>query len=358
MTILNKKYLIKKNASIKKALSLLNISPHRCLLVIDNNKKLLGTITDGDIRKSILKNSNLERPIITIYNNRPIKVYKDKINEHQIKKILKINKFEIIPIVNNNEILVGVYSWDQFFDITTAYSTANHLDIVIMAGGKGTRLAPLTSKFPKALMPVGGKPMISRIIEKYHMYGFNFFYISVHYQKRLLKSTILKQFKINKNLNFDFINEDKPSGTIGAIANINLNKFSDPLIVTNCDTIISDNIEDIVNKHIKDNHDMTMLITEKTFDNPYGEVIVNNKNFLLEVKEKPKLNFLVNVGFYIINKRTLKLIPKKKYFDATDLIKKAKSKNMKIMTHKISNNSWIEIGKMTELNELNQLIKN
>jgi len=352
------KYFIKKNASIRNALSLLNISPHKCLLVIDNKKKLLGTITDGDIRKTILKNSNLEISIDKIYNKNPSKVYEDQINLQEIKKILKINKFDIIPIVNNKENVVDVFSWDRFFKITNNDSVYRNIDIVIMAGGRGKRLAPFTNKFPKALMPIGGKPMISRIIEKYYMLGFNNFYVSTFYQKNILKKTITKEFKDNNDLKIQFINEEKPLGTIGAVANININKYSSPLIITNCDTIISDNLDDIIINHLNNKADMTLVITKKTFVSPYGEVIINKRNALLNLKEKPSFNLLVNVGFYIVNKNVLRLIPKNKFFDATDLIFKAKLKKMKIMTHKIPSNSWIEIGKMSELDSFNQIIKN
>jgi len=358
MLKINNKYFVKKNATIRAVLSLLNISPHQCLLVINNNKKLLGTITDGDIRKSILKNHNLDRSINEIYNKHPIKVYKHEINEQQIKKNFKINKFSIIPVVDIKEIVVGLYSWDYFFEIQKNQSSIHNLNIIIMAGGRGLRFAPFSNKFPKALMPIGDKPMINRIIEKYHIYGFNYFYISIFYQKRILKSSLNNYFKDNPNLQINYINEDRPLGTIGAVANINYNKYSDPVIITNCDTIISDNIEKVVNTHIINKYDITLFITEKFFENPYGEVIINNKKFLTGIKEKPKLNFLVNVGFYIISKKALKLIPKNKFFDATDLILKAKSKYMKVMTHEISSNNWIEIGKMKELEAFNDIIKN
>jgi dTDP-glucose pyrophosphorylase len=351
------KYFIKKKASIRNALSFLNISPHKCLLVIDNKKKLLGTITDGDIRKTILKNPNLDRSIDEIYNKNPIKVYNSQIDKEEIKKILKINKFEIIPIVNDKEIVVDIFSWDQFFELTKNVSAYSNIDIVIMAGGRGTRLAPFTDKFPKALMPIGGKPMISRILEKYYMQGFSNFYISIFYQKTILKKMITKEFN-NNNLKIQFISEEKPLGTIGAVANMNIKNYSDPLIITNCDTIISHNIDDILNCHLKNKADMTLVITEKSFASSYGEVIINKQNALLNLKEKPLFNLLVNVGFYIVNKNVLRLIPKNKFFDATDLILKAKFKKMKIMTHKISSNSWIEIGKMSELDSLNQIIKN
>ena len=180
----NRKLFIKTNATIKKAMSLMNISPHKCLLVINNEKQLIGTITDGDIRKSILKDSNLDRSIVGIYNSNPIKVYEGKINHNEIKKILKVNKFDVIPIVDKKEKVKDVLSWDQYFKIDIGNKKLFNTDVIIMAGGRGKRLAPFTDKFPKALMLVGGKPMIIRILEKYYISGFKKFYVSTHYQKK------------------------------------------------------------------------------------------------------------------------------------------------------------------------------
>ena len=160
----NKKLFIRTNATIKKAMSLMNISPHKCLLVINNEKQLIGTITDGDIRKSILKDSNLDKSIVDIYNSNPIKVYEGKINHNEIKKILKVNKFDVIPIVDKKEKVKDVLSWDQYFKIDIGNKKLFNTDVIIMAGGRGKRLAPFTDKFPKALMLVGGKPMIIRIL--------------------------------------------------------------------------------------------------------------------------------------------------------------------------------------------------
>ena len=353
----NKKLFIRTNATIKKAMSLMNISPHKCLLVINNEKQLIGTITDGDIRKSILKDSNLDKSIVDIYNSNPIKVYEGKINHNEIKKILKVNKFDVIPIVDKKEKVKDVLSWDQYFKIDIGNKKLFNTDVIIMAGGRGKRLAPFTDKFPKALMLVGGKPMITRILEKYYISGFKKFYVSTHYQKKILKTRIINDFLSLNSCELSFIDEKNPLGTIGAVRNINLKNLSDNIIVTNCDTIVSENLEKFLYKHIKSNSDITVLVTDKRFDIPYGEVKVNKKKELLDIFEKPKLSILINVGFYILKKKTIKLIPKNKYFDATDFILKAKKNNMKISTINISSNNWIEIGKTSELENFNKLIE-
>ena len=149
----------------------------------------------------------------------------------------------------------------------------------------------------------------------------------------------------------------KSLGTIGSVRNINLKNLSDNIIVTNCDTIVSENLEKFLYKHIRSNSDITVLVTDKRFDIPYGEVKVNKKKELLDILEKPKLSILINVGFYILKKKTIKLIPKNKYFDATDFILKAKKNKMKISTINISSNNWIEIGKTSELENFNKLIE-
>ena len=353
----NKKLFIRTNATIKKAMSLMNISPHKCLLVINNEKQLIGTITDGDIRKSILKDSNLDKSIVDIYNSNPIKVYEGKINHNEIKKILKVNKFDVIPIVDKKEKVKDVLSWDQYFKIDIGNKKLFNTDVIIMAGGRGKRLAPFTDKFPKALMLVGGKPMIIRILEKYYISGFKKFYVSTHYQKKILKTRIINDFLSLNSSELSFIDEKNPLGTIGSVRNINLKNLSDNIILKKYDTIVSENLEKFLYKHIKSNSDITALVTDKKFDIPYGEVKVNKKKELLDIFEKPKLSILINVGFYILKKKTIKLIQKNKYFDATDFILKAKKNNMKISTIHISSNNWIEIGKTSELENFNKLIE-
>ncbi len=356
MKNLNKKYFIFSNATIKTALSYLNVSPHKCLMVTNVKKKLLGTITDGDIRKSILKDPNLERSIKNIYNPDPIKVYENEVDKNEIKKILQINKFELIPVINKKNSIVDIFSWDQFFTLNDdTYS--HNIDMIIMAGGRGKRLAPFTNTYPKALMPIGGIPMIIRILDKYYMQGFNNFYISAFYQKKILKDVLKKKFEDLNNSKLTFINETKPLGTIGAIRNIDVKKLSENIIITNCDTIISENIYKIVEKHIKNNSDITLLVTNKKLEFPYGQIKTKNKSEFIEIIEKPIFDFVINVGFYIIKKDIIKLIPKNKFFDATDLIMRAKKMKKKIHTHHISNNNWVEIGKTSELDTFNKIIK-
>ena len=205
-------------------------------------------------------------------------------------------------------------------------------------------------------MLVGGKPMIIRILEKYYISGFKKFYVSTNYQKKILKTRIINDFLSLNSSELSFIDEKNPLGTIGSVRNINLKNLSDNIIVTNCDTIVSENLEKFLYKHIRSNSDITVLVTDKRFDIPYGEVKVNKKKELLDILEKPKLSILINVGFYILKKKTIKLIPKNKYFDATDFILKAKNK-MKISTINISINNLIEIGKTSELENFNKLIE-
>lgn len=300
MENINKKYFISRNSTIKTAMSLLNVSPHQCLLVVDNKKKLIGTITDGDIRKSILKDANLDRTINSIFNKRPIKVNINKINLNEIKRILKINMFELIPVVNNDNIVQRIYSWDQFFEIDLDETICSKTDLIIMAGGMGKRMAPFTNNFPKALIPVGGEPMIIRILEKYFHAGFRKFFISTNYKKSILKKAINNDFLNIHNSKLVFIDEAKPLGTIGAIKNINLNSISENIIVTNCDTIISENFDNIISNHIKLKSDITILTTNKKFDIPYGEIILDKNNNFINLNEKPILDFnITNSGALI-----------------------------------------------------------
>lgn len=353
-----KNYFVKKDTTIKATLSLLNISPYKCLLVIDENQKLLGTITDGDIRKFIIKMdiSDLSTKIDKIYNKKPIIIYKDEIDINKIKRILQFNKFDLIPVLNKSNKVVDIFSWDQFFQIDINDSKISKILLVIMAGGRGKRLAPFTNKYPKALMPIAGVPMIIRILEKYKLLGFNNFIVSVNYQKKILKEEIKNNFLKLTNSKLSFVEESKPLGTIGSIRNIKENLLTEHLVITNCDTIITENFENIFFKHQKNNADITMIVTEKNFDIPYGQIIIDSDSNFIEIKEKPRFKIDINVGFYIIKKEVIRLIPRNKFFNANDLINKAKQKNLNIKTYYISENNWIEVGKTSDLESLNRLI--
>tara|TARA_B100000700_G_C15005099_1_gene838147 strand:+ start:450 stop:1502 length:1053 start_codon:yes stop_codon:yes gene_type:complete len=349
MKNLNKKLFTKDTESLKDILKKINQSGHKCLIVIDNKEKFLGTISDGDIRKYILKNDNLNIQIKKLYNKSSIKVLKSEMDETEIKKIFISKKIDLIPIVNNNNNVIDVIFWEKFFSKTTNIKNKKILNpVVIMAGGKGTRMKPYTSILPKPLLSYNGKPMIDVVIDNFKSNKFKNFFISLNYKSNLM-NLFLKE---KKDKDIKIIYENKPLGTVGILSKLKYKKFKQSeIILTNCDTLLNYDYSKILDFHKINNNVLTLVCTKKTHQIPYGDCEIDKDSNLKKINEKPKFNINVNIGFYILNMKILKLIPIDKKFDVTDLIKIILKKNLKIKTYIIDQKNWSDLGDLNVLNE-------
>ena len=213
-----------------------------------------------------------------------------------------------------------------------------------MAGGKGTRLEPFTNVLPKPLIPINEKTVIEHIIEKFLKNNISNFIITLNY-----KSKILKAFfdEIKPKFNVSFIDEPKPLGTAGGLSLLT-GKIKKPFLVTNCDTIININTDDLLNFHNTNKNALTLVASAKEFVIPYGTCKLNTKGYLQNILEKPKFDYLVSIGLYVINPNLTKLIPKNKAFDMIDLIQLAKRKKKQIGVYPIDDESWIDVGQWSE----------
>ena len=346
MKIKLKNLLVTKNTSISECMQRLNDTGKKGLIVIDKRKKLLGTITDGDIRRSILNDFDIKQSIKNVYFKTPASFIKDSYKKALTKKILKEN-INLVPIVNKKKIVVDYLTWNDIFKNEKKLEILNKIPLVVMAGGKGTRMEPFTKIFPKALLPVKEKPIIQHIIEKFALSGVNKFFITVNY-----KTVILKSFfsELNLNYSISFIHEKKPLGTVGGLRLIK-NKVLTPFFVTNCDTIINVNYDNVYRFHLKNKNDLTLVASNKQYQVPYGVCQISKKGSLHKLIEKPKHDYLVNTGVYIMNPKVLNLIPKNKFLNINNLLKSIKRKKMKIGVYPVSEESWSDIGQWSEYNK-------
>ena len=218
------------------------------------------------------------------------------------------------------------------------------MKVVILAGGKGTRLAPFTDVLPKPLLPLNKKTVIEHIIEKFTSVGVKDFYLSINYKSLILKS-YFKELKPKYFVNF--VKEKKPLGTAGSLKLVE-NKFKKPIFISNCDTIINTDYSEIYKFHIKNKFKITIVASAQEHIIPYGICELNSKGQLLGIDEKPRHNLFVNTGLYIIDPTVIKLIPKNKYFDITELIKKVRSKKLKVGVFPIDEDSWIDVGQLED----------
>ena len=338
--------VVKTNCTIKKSLKILADSGRKCLIVCDKYNTLLGTLSDGDIRKGILKGIQLNDTIKKIYKQNPTYFFENNYNSRNAKKIFIEKKFDIIPIVNTDHKIVDILTWDEVFkeDESKIYRKLN-VPVVIMAGGKGTRLEPFTKILPKPLIPVNEKTIIEHIIENFiKNSGIREFYFTVNYKAPIIKSYFEE---LKPKYNYKIIEEKIPLGTAGSL--IYLKKIiSVPFFVINCDILIDIDFSDFYKFHIKNKFDITLVASTKEYIIPYGTCTLNGKGYLSNINEKPGYEFLINTGLYVVNPKMLQFIPKNKIYNFTDLIESANKKGSKIGVYPVSDESWTDIGEWSE----------
>lgn len=338
---------IKKNTSIKDALKTLNKTAEKALLVVDDSVKLLGTLTDGDIRRYILSGKNITESadIGGVYNKKPIYISKRMFSIEAARETLIKNKIELLPILDEEGKVADYTTWTKVFSGgKIARKKIEPMPVVIMAGGKGTRLDPFTRILPKSLIPVGEKAIIEVIMDKFYEYGISEFYISINHKAKMVKAYFEE---INKKYVIHYLEEEYPLGTAGSLRFLR-GKVKDSLMVSNCDIIVDCDYSEIVEFHKSNNYDITIIGSLKHFVIPYGVCVIEKNGLLTDMIEKPEHNFLVNTGMCILRKQTLDLIPHKQKFHITDLVKKARRSGGKVGVFPISESSWIDVGQWEE----------
>lgn len=339
------KFLINPDNTIEQALKLIQKNSRRCLVVVDKRKKLLGTLSEGDIRGALLENKRLKDKILSFYNRKAKFIFKDKIKKDKLQYLLK--NFDIVPIIKKDKTID-----DIVFPGKKKQTRSLKVPVVIMAGGKGTRMHPITKILPKPLIPLNEKPIISHIIDSFTDSGVKHFIISINYKSEIIKA----YFKENEDrLKIKFLEEKMPLGTIGPLSLIK-NKIKKDFFVINCDTILKIDYKDLFSFHKTNKNSVTIVASAKEFKIPYGVCNIDKGGNLKKIKEKPNYNFLVNSGIYIINPKILKYIPRNKKFDFNELIEILLKKNIKIGVYPIDDNLWIDVGKLSEYNKALSLV--
>lgn len=336
---------IRDNLPIRDALKQLEETERKTLFVVDQNQKLIGTLTDGDIRRWILAEGNLNGQVGSVCNTSPFVVTSDY-DIASTKKVMLENKIACIPVVNASREVIDVLLWETLFDESLARKQVKpvYLPVVIMAGGKGTRLEPFTRILPKPLIPIGDKAVIEVIIDSFVQCGVDNFFVSVNYKSKIIKSYFEE---LNPPYNIEYIHEDKPLGTAGCLRFIR-HKINTSLIVTNCDVIIKTDYHELVAHHTTEDNDITLVASLKHYNIPYGVCVIENGGKLSKIHEKPEYNFLVNTGLYVLKGEILDLIPENEFFHITHLIEKVQEVGGKIGVYPISENSWIDTGEWAE----------
>ena len=342
-----KKSIISPDLNIKQALKHMDDAAEKTLFVVDAQNGLLGSVTDGDIRRWILRGESLTESVTLVMNKAPI-FLKEGYSKEEAKNIMVSNGIECIPIIDDEKRIISAIWWVDFFDNAFKKYESINIPVVIMAGGEGTRLLPVTNVLPKALFPIGNKPIIELIIERFRSYGCMEFYVSVNYKANILKA-YFNDFEHDYTINY--LHEEQPLGTIGSLTLLK-GVLKDTFCVSNCDILINADYSDILKFHRDNCNKITLIVSMKHYIIPYGICDIKEGGALKGIKEKPEYDFLVNTGSYLMEAEVLKDIPEKKRYHATDLINDYISKNKKIGVYPVSDKCWLDMGQWESLQKI------
>jgi len=338
-------YKIKEDTPVRNVIRKLDKGGIGFIVCVNQNDEVTGILTDGDFRRAILRGEDLQKQVCKIMNKN-FYFLEFNYEKKEAKKIFKDTVAKHIPVLKNKK-LVDIIIKEEFFKnkgVDVTKKPQIKLPVAIMAGGKGVRLDPFTRILPKALIPIGDRPIIEIIMDKFAEFGVTNFYISVNHKSKMIK-VFLKDF--HSNYSISFIDENIPLGTAGGLKYLE-KKIVTPFFVSNCDIIIQCDYSKICKFHEKGNFDLTIVSSIQHHIIPYGVCKLENDGSLKTIREKPEYDFLINTGMYILNPNILQFIPKNKSFDMTDLIKCLKEKKKKIGVYPISEKSWIDAGQWEE----------
>ena len=337
---------LRQNATIKEALEIIDSGAMQIALVVDDNDKLLGTLTDGDIRRGILRGLDIDSSIETIVFKEPA-VAKISSTKEEILKIALSKKLHQIPIVDDNGIVLDLKEIEELVEPKIKTNR-----VILMVGGLGTRLRPLTQDMPKPMLKVGNKPILQTIVEKFAEYGFVNITMCVNFNASIIRDYFGdgKEFGVN----IDYVLEQKRMGTAGALSLLK-ERPSEPFFVMNGDLLTNVNFEHIFNYHTLNKATATMCVREYDYEVPYG-VVKMNDNKIIEIAEKPVQKFFVSAGIYMLSPEILDLIPKNEFYDMPTLFEKLIKLSKNVISFPIRE-YWLDIGRMEEYQRANEEYK-
>lgn len=343
---MNNKHLIPKDTNVREALKRLDaLGANAILFVADDKRKLIGSLTDGDLRRGFIKGLGFDDSILDFIQPNPKYIFEDEYNQDQLEDF-KNKNFKIIPILNKDHQIVDILNFSEKSTIIPA-------DAVIMAGGKGTRLRPLTENTPKPLLRVGDKPIIEYNIDRLAKIGIENIHISINYLGEQLEAYFGDGS--HKNLNIKYLKEDKPLGTIGSILLVEAFEHED-IFVMNSDLLTNIDFADFYKFYKNSGADMAVAATSYHVNVPYAVLETDENNTVKSLKEKPRYTYFSNAGIYIMKKRLLDLIPKEEFYDITDLMENVLAMDNKLITYPI-NGYWLDIGKPEDFKKAQEDIK-
>ena len=339
-----KELLISSQKTIGDALKQMDQIKRKLLIVIENDK-FKGLLSIGDIQRAIIKGIDLSESISSIMRS-IISIARENDSIEEIKQQMLESMTEYMPIISDNNEIIRVLFWDDLFDGGHKIEKRKiNLPVLLMAGGIGSRLRPLTNVFPKALIPIGEKTILEQIIDSFLEYQCENFYISVNYKSDMIKYYL--NSLNNRNYNIHFIEEKEFLGTAGSIK-LAKQYIESTFFVSNCDILIDDDYANILDFHKESKNEITIVAAIMQSSIPYGVLETNYEGQLIDINEKPEYYYKINSGLYILEPSVFEYIPANELFHITDLIIFLMEKKRKVGVFPVSKESWTDMGNWDE----------
>lgn len=328
-----RKHVLNKNSSIREALKQLDLlGKDAILFIVDQEDHLVGSLTDGDVRRGLLKGFTIDHLVLEIIQPDPKFIRK---GEHDINKVIEYreNNYRILPVLDKDNRIVNVINFRELKSYLP-------IDAVIMAGGRGERLRPLTDSIPKPLLKVGNKPILEHNLDRLCLFGIDDFWITLRYLGHKIEEYF--GYGTEKNIIIQYIYEDIPLGTIGAVSKIT-NFSHDYVLVTNSDLLTNIDYEHFFLDFLNNNADFSVVTIPYTVDIPYAVLETSNRH-VLNFREKPTYTYYSNGGIYLMKRTVLENLNYEEYFNATDLMDLLIKKNNKVISYPLAG-YWLDVGR-------------
>ncbi|WP_299125681.1 nucleotidyltransferase family protein [uncultured Tenacibaculum sp.] len=341
-----KDHLLLDSSTIKEALLKLDIlAKDAILFIVNKNQELIGSLTDGDVRRGLLKGITIDNVVTDIIQSNPKFIRK---GEYDIEKIIKYREenYKVLPVIDKKGVVSNVVN----FRVLRSYLP---VDAVIMAGGRGSRLQPLTNDTPKPLLKVGDKAIMEHNVDRLALYGIDDYWFSVKYLGEQIESFFGNGE--NKNLSINYVWEDEPLGTVGAVSKIDDFKH-DYVLLTNSDILTNLDYEQFYLDFIEKDADFSLVSIPYHVNIPYAVLEKGNDGCVTNFKEKPTYTYYSNGGIYLMKRSVLDYIPKNQFFNATDLMEKLIEENKKIISYPLAG-YWLDVGKHEDFKKAQEDIK-
>ena len=331
-----KDFIVSEKERIADVLDEISENSNGIVFIENAKQKIVGSLSDGDIRRFLMANGSIEDPVIKAMN----KNFKSAGNIVEAKTLAK--EFNVVPVLNEEDEVTCIVLKDLILPRTKL-----NAPVVIQAGGLGTRLYPYTKILPKPLIPIGDLPIIELIINRFVEFGCSEFYVIVNHKKEMIKSYFSE---IEKSYSIEFIDETKPLGTGGGLSMLE-GKINNTFIFANCDTFLDCNFSEICEAHKKANNKVSIICSQMDMQIPYGVVKIDKNKKITEFVEKPRMQFLSNVGIYIVEPKVIKMIPKDTKIHFTTICEEL-MKNKSVGVFEISEEEWNDMGEIDKLNKM------